>query len=365
MSIDVSTLPVPARDEPPPPDLSDFVEVERRDHLNRYGHGDLVTTAEQVAVSLRHQESTAKSYLLARAGGTTVGCAKVWLPLTDNTALGWFIVGVDPAADVAEVCRALWGRAQLVFEESGRTSVQCWQGHPVPPPESAAVTTWLTPATGTGRLAEDDLARWLQAGGFSLEQVELHSTLDVRSALTRAPTLVEQARSAGHAAYRTVSWVGTTPREWRAPMAALRARMSVDAPSGDLDQEEEVWDVDRIDRKEEQLTEMGMVMVTTIAVEALSGAAVAYTEISHEPTIATSAVQDDTLVHGDHRGHRLGLWVKAQNLLTLAQALPAVQRVHTWNAAENAHMLAINQAMGFAEVGAEGGWQWRTDAARP
>lgn len=34
-------------------------------------------------------------------------------------------------------------------------------------------------------------------------------------------------------------------------------------------------------------------------------------------------------------------------------------RVHTWNAAENVHMLAINAALGFREVGAQGGWQLR------
>jgi predicted GNAT family N-acyltransferase len=100
-------------------------------------------------------------------------------------------------------------------------------------------------------------------------------------------------------------------------------------------------------------------VLTTAAKHERSGQLVAYTQLAqtlHQPEVA---VQDDTLVHGDHRGHRLGLLVKATTLVSLAQHAPAVERIHTWNADQNAHMLAINAELGFRTAGAEGGWQRR------
>lgn len=61
------------------------------------------------------------------------------------------------------------------------------------------------------------------------------------------------------------------------------------------------------------------------------------------------------IVHGDHRGHRLGQRVKAANLTALLAENPHARRVHTWNANENRWMLyAINDALGFAPIGLEG-----------
>jgi hypothetical protein len=54
-----------------------------------------------------------------------------------------------------------------------------------------------------------------------------------------------------------------------------------------------------------------------------------------------------TIVDATHRGHRLGMLVKAANLRALRDAVPAVERVITWNAASNTHMIAINEALGF------------------
>ena len=48
--------------------------------------------------------------------------------------------------------------------------------------------------------------------------------------------------------------------------------------------------------------------------------------------------------------------VKIANLRRLA-GYPDVQRVTTFNAAENDHMLAINVALGFRPAGWDGEWQ--------
>ena len=63
------------------------------------------------------------------------------------------------------------------------------------------------------------------------------------------------------------------------------------------------------------------------------------------------AIQSDTLVLKEHRGHRLGLAVRLANVRALQDELPAVSTVRTWSAESNTHMLAVNQAMGFFVTG--------------
>lgn len=79
--------------------------------------------------------------------------------------------------------------------------------------------------------------------------------------------------------------------------------------------------------------------------------------IRQVPDLPEAAFQYNTIVRADHRGHRLGMLVKADNLRTLVEAYPRVRRLHTWNAGENRHMLAINEAMGFEVASVEGAWQ--------
>ena len=72
------------------------------------------------------------------------------------------------------------------------------------------------------------------------------------------------------------------------------------------------------------------------------------------------AFQEDTLVLREHRGRRLGMLVKTANLARLAEVQPGARRIGTWNAEENAHMLAINVALGFRPAGVWAAWQRRT-----
>ena len=165
-------------------------------------------------------------------------------------------------------------------------------------------------------------------------------------------------RSAG-SAYRTLSWVGATPPEHREAMAALMARMSTDVPSGELEIEAEVWDADRVADRDRVALSMGRIPMCTVAQEASSGQLVAYTYLEGMSDKPAVIYQEDTLVHAEHRGHRLGMLVKAQNLLEMARYAPQARRVHTWNAGENHHMLAINTALGFRVSSVEGAWQFR------
>lgn len=173
-------------------------------------------------------------------------------------------------------------------------------------------------------------------------------------------SLLHRADALAHAGerYEVVSWQGATPPELREAMATLHERMVTDAPSAGLDVDDERWDAARLERTEAEWAEAGQTALQAAALERASGAAVAFTVLLL-PEAGRPAFQEDTLVHGDHRGHRLGMLVKAENLLQLRRLHPDRSRVLTWNATENRHMLAVNEALGFAPVGAEGGWQRR------
>jgi GNAT superfamily N-acetyltransferase len=58
------------------------------------------------------------------------------------------------------------------------------------------------------------------------------------------------------------------------------------------------------------------------------------------------AEQDDTTVLGTHRGHRLGLRMKAEMIRWLADAERDLAQIETWNDATNTPMIRVNVALG-------------------
>lgn len=61
----------------------------------------------------------------------------------------------------------------------------------------------------------------------------------------------------------------------------------------------------------------------------------------------------------EHRGHRLGLRLKAANALLLVEALPGVASVRDWDADDDTVMLAVNLELGFVVDADERTWQKR------
>ncbi|WP_109472119.1 GNAT family N-acetyltransferase [Ornithinimicrobium cavernae] len=323
-----------------------------------YGDASLADSGSTWAVAMAGSPYRRRIALVASTVAEpdrVLGFLSAGLPLTDNVGLAELELGFDPGVDVGRVGQALWTVLRPQLEADGRTTVQPWTAHG----QAAQGTPRLRPATGAGELPADAVSTLLTDLGFALEQVERYSVLDVADATGPATGLTEQAAQAAGPAYRPLTWAGVTPPELRDRMAVLRSRMSVDVPLGGLDGEMEVWDAERVRHADERMAEVGRLQVVTAAEHVPSGDLVAYTLLSQRLDLPAVAFQDDTLVHGDHRGHRLGMLVKATNLVALADLAPEVERIHTWNADENAHMLAINVELGFRTVGFEGGWQLR------
>jgi GNAT superfamily N-acetyltransferase len=152
----------------------------------------------------------------------------------------------------------------------------------------------------------------------------------------------------------------TPPEEWLAGRADLSRRMILDAPMGGLDYEEEVWDAGRVRQEYVVARAQGRRVVESIARHVESGDFVGYTTIQVPAHTPQHALQWDTLVRADHRGHRLGLALKVANLRALQAHAPDVVRISTYNAAENEPMLRVNRALGFHVVGTITEWQKRS-----
>ncbi|MDX6197177.1 MAG: hypothetical protein QOJ79_328 [Actinomycetota bacterium] len=159
--------------------------------------------------------------------------------------------------------------------------------------------------------------------------------------------------------YRIVQWIDHAPDELVDGLAVLCARMSTDAPQEEMDWEPEVWDAVRYRAKEERAGARGRTRYAGAAVHEATGQVAAMTDIGLSRLRADVAYQWDTIVLTEHRGHGLGLALKARNHQLLAESSPETRWINTWNAEVNAHMIAINERLGFRPV--EYWTEWQLD----
>ncbi len=345
-------------DEPALSRIARYVATANRVTQDFWGDDSRDTTVDEILASMRHPEDEIVRRFLVVEDGRDVGRSVAALGAEEGASVAYVSAWVVPEERGHGLGRAIAEHAERIAVELGATTLQAWADHRAPSEGDAA----LAPASGHGSIAADAAARLAVALGYSLEQVDRISQLDVEAA--RSTLDQHRAEALAHAgdAYEARSWSGRTQPELRDGMAALHARMATDAPSAGLDVDDERWDAARLDRLERELEEAGQSVLQAAAVHRESGDVVAFTVLL-VPAEGRPATQEDTLVHADHRGHRLGMLVKAENLLQLGRLHPDRTRVITWNAEENRPMLAVNEALGFTPVGAEGGWQKRFSPA--
>jgi GNAT superfamily N-acetyltransferase len=270
---------------------------------------------------------------LAVRGDAVVAAGWVDLPTADNLHLAQVEVQVVPAfrrqgigTEVAQVLEAF-------VRDRGRTVAIAEVQYPLEAPEDGAGTPGILFAQGLGY-------------EVALGDVQRRLALPVDEALLDE---LEAAACPAAAGYRIELVRGPVPDGLVAGYAALASQLYVEAPAGDLDLEAEDPSVAGWRDREAALERQGITLWHAVA---LAG-----DEVVAHSTIGVSTFDRElchqwgTLVRADHRGHRLGLALKVANHRALQADRAPAREIVTWNAAVNAHMIAVNEQLGFRPVG--------------
>lgn len=238
MTIEVRELALPAtwdEDSDAGRELRASIAVRNAVVVDTWDGDDaLILTAAESLGQAQHQDDERLVFLGGWLDGEHVGRAVLSWGVHEGLHVGSASVLVHPDARSRGVGSALWEAALARLAAEGRTTIQAWIDH------RPATGATIAPPTGFGAIPADaPETRFALARGFRLEQVERVSGLRLDDALDLDAL---EAAALPHATdYELLLWRGATPVEHRDAMAALRARMSTDAPSADLDVDEETW----------------------------------------------------------------------------------------------------------------------------
>ncbi|MDL4776384.1 MULTISPECIES: GNAT family N-acetyltransferase [Thermomonosporaceae] len=146
--------------------------------------------------------------------------------------------------------------------------------------------------------------------------------------------------AAGPQGYGLVRWRGVVPGEHAGALARAKHAMA------DLAEYEGApWDAHRVREMAQVVAKRGDDLYTVAALH--QGSIAGFTEVVVPLGATGRAAQYDTAVVPEHRGRRLGIWVKAAMLEWLAVERPEVREIETDNAGDNEHMLAVNAELGY------------------
>jgi predicted N-acetyltransferase YhbS len=288
----------------------------------------------EFCLSLRDDNAPRRTILLVAEGdGSVVGTGWLQLPTRENLTLCDIDVQVRPDRRRAGIGTALFRRLRDEAVGAGRTSV---------------IAGIVGPYDGTSALPGVPFAESL---GLSFRNEEVRRRLQLPIPTELLDRLLEATREHRNG-YRLETWEGACPEEYAEQYAALIPLLSTEAPVGDLEFEPEQYDVKRLRDGEALSAAQGRRVFTTIALAA-DGGIVGHTQLvvpsaEHDPG---QAYQWATLVLREHRGHRLGLALKARNHQAVQEAIPGLDRsMNTWNARQNSWMISINEQLGYRPV---------------
>jgi GNAT superfamily N-acetyltransferase len=252
-----------------------------------------------------------------------VGVLEIEFPRRDNRHLGWAAITVHPAHRRQGHGTAMLQEVVRRTEAAGRTTI--WLGAP-----------------------EDD-----QGARAFVEQLGFQfASHDARRRQVLAevdPDEVERRRrEAERAAAGYVLERGTAPT----PDAVLEQLVEVtaainDAPMGELTFEDEVFDLPRLRDIETAAVSRGFTVYRLWARQRSTGQVGGHTVVLVNPLQPHNGWQGDTAVSRNHRGHRLGLLLKAEMMRWLAEVEPQLEVVETWNHVDNRFMIDVNEALGY------------------
>lgn len=271
---------------------------------------------------------------LAGIGGVGYGTADA-----DNAHIRWCDVSVAPEHRRRGVGRALFARIVAAVLDQGREDI-VFIAHAtdrVPAAEAFARALGATPGLPmkTNQLVLADVDRrqvreWagISPSGYRLER------LDGMVPDALMPAYLEAANGMNDAPKGDIAF-----GEWRETEKQQRER-------------------------EDWLRKAGIDAWLILAVHEATGAGAGFTAVAYDPKVPHVVQQHGTAVIAGHRGHRLGLWMKAAMLERILDERPQAMFIRTGNANVNEWMLGINTKLGFRLAWQSTLWQAKLAEAR-
>ncbi|MBV1850259.1 GNAT family N-acetyltransferase [Catellatospora tritici] len=260
--------------------------------------------------------STRTRHWLAKDGDEPVGTATLSLSDRENLDWGFAEVVVHPAYRRRGHGTALLTAVRAGLAEAGRTTLVFDVG------------------------AESAGSAFAAAAGARRAQTLWESELDLVRAADELPDDREPA------GYRAVRWSGAAPDELVASYVAAAEAMG-DSPDGGLGYQVAPGSVEHTRAVEQWWARRGCQLRTVVALHEGTGVVAGLTVVAVPLLHPQLAYQEDTAVVPAHRGHGLGLWLKARMVRWLVADGMVVRRIRTTTDPSNTHMLDINARLGF------------------
>ena len=274
-------------------------------------------------------------YFLAYDGNTVVGLGHIGASEWDNLDLAWLDLKVLPEHRRSGHGAALLDGllAEVVAADRHLIGVDAWDGTPGPA---------FAEAHGFVRKSQE-IKRRMYLAEVPLEEVR---------------ALRDDAAAAASSSYELLRLRGRTPGDLLDGVVEMTRAIN-DAPTDDLEMEDEEYSPERIRTYEDAVIQGDRRLYRLVARHRESGELAGHTVVAVDVDAPEHSEQHDTSVVRTHRGHRLGLVLKAEMVLWLAEVEPQLETIDTWNAESNVHMIGVNERLGYRVLGREMQFQRR------
>jgi GNAT superfamily N-acetyltransferase len=267
-------------------------------------------------------------------GDQMVGCGLYALPLNDNTDKAFVLPWVEPERRGRGIGSALLEHMTQLAAEAGRTVLLSEAVYPF------------------DRRDDHPYRHFADKHGFEVSLTQIRRELDLPVPEDRLQGWIDEARPR-HDGYRIEFHTGLLPDDLLPSFCDAMNQLIVDAPQGNVSFEPESMTPDELKKRHDNNIKAGRTVHHAIAIHESSNEVAAYSTISATAGATRDLHQWGTLVRADHRGHRLGLAVKARALLDVQRIHPERTRISTTNAEDNEQMVAINVQMGYRAMEVE------------
>jgi GNAT superfamily N-acetyltransferase len=275
--------------------------------------------------------SERKDAVVALDGDEVVGAGIADSALTDNRHLSWLMPWVEPQLRRRGIGSAVLAELVSLCRDDNRTDLVMETAYPFE------------------RRDDHPYRRFAEKNGFRLANTDIRRVRTLPVEDVDLDAMVAEA-APHHAGYRIETFDDPLPEELLPSFCEAHNRLAVDAPGGELRFEPEALTPELVRVHEDLRRRQGRRKVSTMAITP-SGEVVGYNDLVIPSGDLPNVWQWGTLVRAEHRGHRLGVAMKARGLQELQKRVGQERtRIVTCNAEQNQFMVSINERLGFRAV---------------